>query len=71
MLAASGDEFHLVHIIKDETEKLREYYQEKSLGAPHAIFLLSPHACTQGKPLPGRLAAEPTTSRNIALTHSC
>ena len=34
VLAASGDEFHLVHIIKDETEKLREYYQEKSLGAP-------------------------------------
>ncbi|CAL5227724.1 g10737 [Coccomyxa viridis] len=28
-----GDEFHLVHIIKDETEKLREYYQEKSLEA--------------------------------------
>jgi len=26
-----GDEFHLVHIIKDETEKLRAYYQEKSL----------------------------------------
>ena len=45
MLAASGDEFHLVHIIKDETEKLREYYQEKSLGAPLAMFLLSSRAC--------------------------
>ena len=32
---SAGDEFHLVHIIKDETEKLREYYQEKSLGTPH------------------------------------
>ena len=28
---AAGDEFHLVHVIKDETEQLREYYQEKSL----------------------------------------
>ena len=26
-----------MHIIKDETEKLREYYQEKSLGALHAL----------------------------------
>jgi len=32
----AGDEFHLVHIIKDETEKLRAYYQEKSLGAFNA-----------------------------------
>lgn len=31
---SAGDEFHLVHIVKDETEKLREYYQEKSLGMP-------------------------------------
>ena len=37
----AGDEFHLVHIVKDETEKLREYYQEKSLGAPHPITLQS------------------------------
>ncbi len=28
---AAGDEFHLVHVIKDETEQLREFYQEKSL----------------------------------------
>ena len=45
VLAASGDEFHLVHIIKDETEKLREYYQEKSLGAPQC-YMLSSRACT-------------------------
>lgn len=29
--SCAGDEFHLVHVIKDETEQLREYYQEKSL----------------------------------------
>ena len=44
---SAGDEFHLVHIVKDETEKLREYYQEKSLGAPHA--------CLQCSSLPTRI----------------
>jgi hypothetical protein len=31
VLSVVGDEFHLVHVIKDETEQLREFYQEKSL----------------------------------------
>ena len=38
-----------MHIVKDETEKLREYYQEKSLGMPqschadHSYHLLGMH----------------------------
>ena len=38
-----------MHIIKDETEKLREYYQEKNLGMPHPDvqipFLQTLRAC--------------------------
>ncbi|CAL8462436.1 g1969 [Coccomyxa elongata] len=34
-----GDEFHLVHVIKDETEQLREYYQEKSLEVAANKFI--------------------------------
>jgi hypothetical protein len=30
----AGDEFHLLHVVKGETEQLREYYQEKSLVRP-------------------------------------
>ena len=39
-----------MHIIKDETEKLREYYQEKSLGALHVLpvqTICSPWSCPQ------------------------
>ena len=30
----AGDEFHLVHVIKEEDETLRDYYKEKSLVGP-------------------------------------
>ncbi|KAK9906825.1 hypothetical protein WJX75_008678 [Coccomyxa subellipsoidea] len=34
-----GDEFHLVHVIKDESEQLREFYQEKSLEVAANKFI--------------------------------
>ena len=69
---SAGDEFHLVHIIKDETEKLREYYQEKSLGTPHPNVQAPLHANLGGLTLTRILvASQPITSRATSCALCC